>query len=1781
MEHKEFVLNNRGMNRDLSISKTGQATAYDNHNIRILARDNDTLLSVTNERGNAEISLKSGSAALDGDLIGWNVLNNHVILFTTASGIDRIYRIDYDATAASAQQFTNTLLFSGNLGFSTSHPIESVVYYETEDIQKIYWVDGIHPLRMMNFMTDADFRSHRWGNDYFDTNRGVTYSLSVDITKDNSGNTRPNGIMQYLITYYNKYGQETGYVWTSDLVYLSPSRNGGSPDETNNNKVILKISGIEHDTIGGETHPRYTNIRIYSIFRSSYKGQAVGYVVADFNTDSATNGEITVIDDGAHLEAIDVTKLLFLGSRDAKIGTMAYKEQTLFLGDIQLDESPNTIETAIQNNMFILSNGSFVDGVTWEAKTLTNASGSVGIAFVYSSGTTGDTKSIPLVDSDEVYSYTMQLSGTSSDISGFKGGEKYRFGLRFRKPSGEDSEVFWIGDKVNHLYPVIDHSNNCINRVVVKCVIHSAVISAAIDPTVGYSTVQLMCAEATYADRSVKAQGIINPTMFNVWSRYKHRIYSMPSWTSRPRNVDFAWKHFDVVHNTGDSTAEIECNYWETEGSPVPYYQLKGYGTDSESYIDEESGQTSYNFGMLLYRIENITGWSKAIKAYGVLAKTTNGSINPISSLNFSSSAVTYFPYASSTGGGKTTVNITDATIVTIATQDFLCSLNTIEGAYASLSNEIKKTMPELSAQIVSAETMLTWWSNTTSQYACWNTMFQDPTDDKTESFAAAADHNPSTNTNERWILLAEGAGSDSINYSPAYNKKHLMFVDENIVTLDSPEIAYESSLMDNVEGYKLRIVGVAPVTGRISDIYVDATRGDFVGENLANDKYSGSASNEDSIGLLAWPLWRENGLVKKSSSDVNAVKSRTTSDYFKGSRVVNYWLYLWSKSDIIDGFTDEDVTVFDSDAYSRIKRKVIGNLRFAKDTVYNQTWANMWVSGDVETRLFNYTHSQYISLDVADESVYYDGFIDDVLTVPANFKYPILFSTGEYDKDSISNGSTNMSLYTNSPVRISYASNPHVVLRLPSEYDAQNMIYTQQILPYFSNDDVPTIPARTSDVSGAMIPWITQDENIVYIYWQGTYPNLGVTKNENDGTVSVYGYFKEYGANDFAHNFFDMAKSAYPGMPLYAYFVDSRDSGIKYLIDITTGTEQFDPSHTSGEEDYVGYTLSKATIKDEYHSDGSVGERYLYIDAVSFTAAGVPTEHGTKKFDMLLNYMTDINISDYPYTDYAVSAGSPLNYNFGSATFDKSKPYFFIGEVFYDYDGGPIANDTRYGGITKSAIENCKFIPAGPMYKMSSGALTVYGNEGDTYFQRWDDLRIKPIPGNSPNNVTDIVSAMVETHINLDGRYDHQRGSRYLASLDIEHFGQINRVYSQPNDFFSGRDLDRDYDFNTYRSAITWTLEKHDAERIDEWTHVTLASTLKLDGDKGACNALRRYRNSIMAFQDRCLSEILFNSRTQIPTGDGIPIEISNSGKVDGKNTISDKYGCINKWSIIEGKSGLYFIDNTNKIFAGFDGSSVKNISGPKGFGVWFRDRNKMVPWAPSNFDNFVAYYDRIHSDIYLVWKKDVVGGQSCLVYNEALEEFTSFFDYGEVPMMANVQDRFISFHKNGSNVNKLWLQNEGLYYCNFFGTQYNYWTEHRVAPNPYSDKVWTGVEYRADFYNGIASVAESNFDIESYYVPDVTFDKFRAWNEYQSTPETTLTRGAVDAYPDVRKKFRIWRIDMPRATKDATYNKNGLNRMRNPWIRFRLTKILDGASNTRKQDFMQLHDIIVNYFE
>lgn len=1735
MERKAFPLINQGMNRDLSISKSGESAAYENHNIRILATDHDTTLSVTNERGNKEIPLDD----IEGILIGWNVLNEYVIIFTTEKhedgdeGVDRIYRVKYNDDGT----FELVCLYSGDLDFDAKHPIESVVYYETEKIQKIYWVDGKNVLRFMNFVADSDEMAAWSDGTYFDSNRTVNFGISVSIEKDNSGNPRPNGIVQYLITYFNKHGQESGYVWISDLVYLSPVGVGGSADSNNNNKVTLNISGLDS---------RFSHFRVYSVFRSSYDGTTVGYLVGESDT---KDGTATVIDDGAHLTSIDSSSLLYLGSRSVIPGTLAHKDQTLFLGDLQSigKKDYSAFEAILKDKLIIHDEDK-------EKERYSNC-----ITFKRVEG-------IDYPENSGTYSYENQLKYTSSQITTFKGGELYRFALVFKDENGAATDAFWIGDAINPYYPKIE--NGKIYRVIAECDL-SAV---ADDIPEDFKTVQLMIAEASYADRSVKAQGIINPTVFNVWNRYNNRLYSAPSWISRPRHSGFAWKHFEPIHNSTSSTGEIECNYWEEETAPTPYYNLVDNGNGDVQYVqDRFKKYEDWDYLMIVYGVE----CEKRFLDHAYLGNVTVIKANLLDHNQESITALESFEFKNDDFYIKSvttnrTINYTDP--------DNRFTITYTTYGVNSRGSKKKKIWDDIYRFLTDEQGIEGWRVVDFNLFAQnWCKVAHD-NKDTLYYFNANFDSTPYTDKVEilnhdnksviRWNSSSDDiVGSLTGAYTPSRMNKNFMFVDENILTLNSPEIEYENTSFDNTEGMKMRIVGVAKITGGYNDYIVDASHGKLAGDNLVRSQLTNSID-----GITAWPLWREYGLAERLKDEngkdwsLPAKKSDYDSeDYIWGGSIVKYWLHAFSKTGKINGFTDQEKS-----PYSDLRSKTFANLRFSYESIFNDYNSGNQLDYDlVSLRTFNHVASQTVSVNVGNsesaDSKFYDGIIYEALSMPSRKKYKILYSINTAAAET-SIDSENCFLFSDTPVMLEYSSSPHAVLSLGSSYvDGK---YVQTVLPKIFNSESLSFGTHhtedSNEYSGPLIPWIDSVPES-YNYVTGIHDDSATITfhvespyNENSKVISL-SYTGDLEMTSVISYVWSYGMKMFDNQSVYANIL--ADDGYRYIVRIN-------------DYDYDGIiiTLDSANVITRASEAGeTIKVNRLYVNDSSSTQDDKVL---IKNLDVWTKALTDV--AEYEYIDYDVNQPSFSIPNGSLANTDR---YLFIGEI-YDPD-----MEHLYGGNTENAIENNKFISAGPLAVIGDGWNNkVIANEGDTYFQRWDCLKTKPYSNSSVNNVIDITSFMVETHINIDGRTDLQRGVNYLASIDYAQFGTLNRVYSQPDNFITNMDLDEDFNLDEYRSSITWTLQKADSADVDEWSHVTLASTLKLDGDKGWCRAIRRFQNSLIAFQDRGISEILFNSRTQLSTTDGVPVEIANSGKVDGKRYITNKFGCINKWSITEGKNALYFIDNVNKAFCAFSGS-IENLSLNLGFDAWFKRRNSTELWNPDTYPNVVSYYDRIHSDVYLV-SNDDSDNMGCLVYSEPLQRFSSFYDYTEVPMMVNVKDRFLS-----SKRHRLWLQNEGLY-CNFFGQQYDFWMTYRVVPSPYSDKIWTNIEYRSDFFRvldseGTMEVSERDLiggdrfdDYESLYQHNETFDTFKVWNEYQQTDEKDITRHYTSKYPDVRKKFRLWRLDVPRASKSDT-NRFGLDRIRNPWVNVRFSKNLSSFDNGQNRDLMQMHDAVITYFE
>ena len=472
---------------------------------------------------------------------------------------------------------------------------------------------------------------------------------------------------------------------------------------------------------------------------------------------------------------------------------------------------------------------------------------------------------------------------------------------------------------------------------------------------------------------------------------------------------------------------------------------------------------------------------------------------------------------------------------------------------------------------------------------------------------------------------------------------------------------------------------------------------------------------------------------------------------------------------------------------------------------------------------------------------------------------------------------------------------------------------------------------------------------------------------------------------------------------------------------------------------------------------------------------------------------------------------------------------------------------DTIFGGTSDEALSAHTWIPCGPpvAFTDNTTSVTLKYKWGDSYFQRYECLKTYAFTPEDKNQVIEIASFMVESRTNIDGRYDRNRGQTSNLNVSPQNFNLLNPVYSQLDTFFNYRILDKEYyKINTFPNQITWSKEKQSGAETDTWTNITLASVYDMDGSKGGIVSLNAWKDQIFCFQTKGISNILFNSRVQIPTSDGLPIEITNSYKVDGYRYLSDGIGCNDGRMIKETPSGVYFIDSvSNHLFHIADGIGDLSVT------------HNMTSWFKGKGDIYKLVYDDINHDLY------VLANDQALCYSEILGQFVSFIDYNGISLMETCNNRVFSLY-NGT----IYGMFEGNY--NYFFSSYKPWWFTFISNGVDKgamdfDKIFSTIDYRMDMKNGY-TLAHDN-----------TLNVIRVQTEYQDTGYVDLVRYKVvsnsthlyDKTKNLEKKFRIWRIQIPR-------QQNSMDRIRNPWC-----KITLGNRNTDNTQAV-LHDLNVQYF-
>ena len=480
--------------------------------------------------------------------------------------------------------------------------------------------------------------------------------------------------------------------------------------------------------------------------------------------------------------------------------------------------------------------------------------------------------------------------------------------------------------------------------------------------------------------------------------------------------------------------------------------------------------------------------------------------------------------------------------------------------------------------------------------------------------------------------------------------------------------------------------------------------------------------------------------------------------------------------------------------------------------------------------------------------------------------------------------------------------------------------------------------------------------------------------------------------------------------------------------------------------------------------------------------------------------YNTEGDITDPIYMRY--KASNHIVLYFKTPVIDNSNAVI-CAELSHSDDSYIFENDPQ-------ALSSLSWTKCGDIVSIdNTNEINVYFTEGDYFYGRFDSLRTYPYSQEDVNSITDIVSGMVCSRINLDARCDRNRGIG-TALVTPENFNRFNPVYDQANNYFTYIYLnltDKVYT-RKYSNSIQWSMTKSYTNEIDDWCNIQEINTLDLDGNKGQLRSLQRLNNNIIAFQDSGISQILFNETMQVTSTEGVPIEIANSGKVNGKRYLYETIGCQNEEAITTTPNGLYFIDAINKSFykLGID-ASIQDLCVLGG----------MKSWGLSTLDNtWKCWYDPYSQEVI------ITNPNTSLLYSDIFNRFQCFTSYNDIYKVLSLRGITYLFKETKtwqSTYYNLWRKN-AINSPTFFGTKRSIEIEVVANPEPLLDKTFTNIEFRADGFNN------------GNYAPDASFTSIRVWNEYQNTGTVKLTKWN-DKLSNLKKKFRIWHIDIPRSKK------------------------------------------------
>ena len=567
-------------------------------------------------------------------------------------------------------------------------------------------------------------------------------------------------------------------------------------------------------------------------------------------------------------------------------------------------------------------------------------------------------------------------------------------------------------------------------------------------------------------------------------------------------------------------------------------------------------------------------------------------------------------------------------------------------------------------------------------------------------------------------------------------------FVDSNIVTFHSPDVEFDTSVQNIVfdDQLELHILGDMSLGAISGDIDIQTSSPTISSKAQGFNHKMIGYSMGDTVGTQI-----NGGLV--SGGFYQDTLATVGNDAYDDNGSLYYLIYPWHRSGSLNNSPRVEGV-----QSAMLSKKKISNLKFFDSFTPAE---NSLVYPIGTPQLFNSDQVSMVKVwvEYLQKSVAYYGNVDTMMT-PSKDGYRIYSSTyfngvigdtpevwgGEDDEDK-----TVLSLGSD-PVRIKYKSTPHLVFSLKDPST-----------PWW-HKRIPVIPGKGEQTIGDT-------------YRIPSWDIIGNAAKEEEKNPEMCAWVANY-------------------VVLHAYKFRAKDIG-KYIYISTTKSFAKCIGEGSGAN---AYSISAATAELRAGTilkiPGDGDSFWEYTDWYK----------GNDLYKKLVNcsvkdgvFYSEFEDTEAPEkTDSSTSRSFTINRQRLNTSQTQFAPFLVLAEL-----RRPNVTN-RFGGNSEEALRNNLWLPAGePVYLEvpdDSPALGVGFIYGDTWYSRYDCLKTYPFTQEDENSVIEIGSFPCETRVNIDGRYDKNRGQLSNLYMSPLNFNLLNEVYSQKNNFFNYRIFEDSY---------------------------------------------------------------------------------------------------------------------------------------------------------------------------------------------------------------------------------------------------------------------------------------------------------------------------------------------------------------------------------------------------